>query len=175
MNPAYSKDIRYALNRPDIQDFNKELLVSYICQTAYDPDYPQASADSNFMIRPINEDDYHAVRQHTWSKDFTSNYPDYSAFKQLGFGFLIIEKQTGMLAAGASSFSSSLNNIEIEIATNPDYRKRGLATAVSAKMVLECIKRGKYPSWDAANLISVAIAQKLGYRFREEYTCYKLV
>ena len=41
MNPVYSKDIRYALNKPDIQDFNKEQLISYIRQTAYDTDYPE--------------------------------------------------------------------------------------------------------------------------------------
>lgn len=175
MDPAYSKDIRYAMNKPDIRDFNKEQLISYICQTAYDLDYPETSFKDDFIIQPINEEYYHTVQQHAWSKDFTSNYPDYSSFNHLGFGFLIIEKVTGTLAAGASSFSSSLDSIEIEIATNPDYRKRGLATAVSAKMVLECIKRNKYPSWDAANRISVAVAQKLGYRFKEEYTCYKLV
>lgn len=170
---AYYRETRYALNKPDIRHFDKNLLISYISQTTYDANYTKTTSTNDFIIQPIDEKYYHAVQNHTWSKDFTSNYPDYSTFKRLGFGFLAIERTTGIIAAGASSFSSSHNSIEIEIATNPDYRKRGLATAVSARMVLECIERGKYPSWDAANLISVTIAEKLGYRFQEEYICYK--
>ncbi len=169
--PTYS-GTRYALNKPDIRHFNKELLISYINQTTYDEDYTKTSSTNDFIIQPIDEKYYHAVQNNIWSKDFASNYPDYSTFKRLGFGFLVIEHTTGIIAAGASSYSSSRDSIEIEIATNPAYRKRGLATAVSARMVLECITRGKYPSWDAANLISVAIAEKLGYCFQKEYICY---
>lgn len=173
-NPVYCKKIRYALDKPALEYFNKSKLTGYISKTAYDPEYVGESVTRKFIIKPINENYYHSVLNHEWSRDFTSNYPDYMTFNRNGFGFVIIEGSTGTIAAGASSFSSSLSSIEIEVATNPNYRKKGLATAVSARMVLECIKRNKYPSWDAANLISVSIAEKLGYHFSEEYVCYIL-
>ncbi|WP_309244968.1 GNAT family N-acetyltransferase [Clostridium tagluense] len=39
-------------------------------------------------------------------------------------------------------------------------------------MILDCLPRGKYPSYDAANLESVALAQKLGYVLDESYDTY---
>ena len=38
----------------------------------------------------------------------------------------------------------------------------------------ECIKRNKYPSWDAANSNSVGLAKKLGYECDSEYKIYKI-
>jgi RimJ/RimL family protein N-acetyltransferase len=32
--------------------------------------------------------------------------------------------------------------------------------------------KGLYPSWDAANRTSVALAEKLGYHFDKEYVTY---
>ncbi|MBO5076263.1 MAG: GNAT family N-acetyltransferase [Clostridia bacterium] len=36
------------------------------------------------------------------------------------------------------------------------------------------LKLGLYPSWDAANKMSVRLAEKLGYEFSREYVCYGL-
>lgn len=163
---------RYALDKPGMEDFDKEVLISYINRVAYDPDYSQGAMTQRFRIIRIDETYYASIRKQNWSKDLSSNYPNYRFFRQWGFGFLVQEVSTGKIVAGASSFSSSRDSIEIEIDTAPEYRRRGLATAVAARMVLECIRRDKYPSWDAANLISVRIAEKLGYHLEEEYICY---
>ena len=48
-----------------------------------------------------------------------------------------------------------------------------MAYICGAKLILECLDRGWYPSWDAQNLWSVALAQKLGYRFDHEYVVYE--
>ena len=162
-NPNLYTKTRYALDKPAIDTFDKAHLTALINDTVYDENYAAASIHKEYHIEPIDEYYYSTVQNDAWSKDFTANYPDYETFQRLGFGFLVIETATGTIAAGASSFSSSLDSIEIDIATNPAYRKRGLATAISARMVLECIRRGKYPSWDAANMISVRIAEKIGY------------
>ncbi len=66
--------------------------------------------------------------------------------------------------AGASSYSVYHGGIEIQIATQKAYRRRGLATACGAKLILLCLERGLNPSWDAHDLRSVALAEKLGYR-----------
>jgi predicted GNAT family acetyltransferase len=60
------------------------------------------------------------------------------------------------------------------VETHPDHRRRGIATACSAKLILECMERGLYPSWDAANRISVHLAEKLGYREKGAYRVWYL-
>ena len=56
--------------------------------------------------------------------------------------------------AGASSYSMYTGGIEIELDTKEEHRRKGLALAVAARLILECLDRGLYPCWDAANLQS---------------------
>lgn len=44
-----------------------------------------------------------------------------------------------------------------------------------AKLILECLEEGLYPSWDAQNKWSVALAEKLGYHFSHEYVAYEIM
>ena len=78
------------------------------------------------------------------------------------------------MASGASSYSAYSGGIEIEIDTKPEHRRQGLAYACGARLILECLERGLYPSWDAQNRISAALAVKLGYNFSHEYTAYEI-
>lgn len=75
---------------------------------------------------------------------------------------------------GASSYSAYLGGIEIEIDTKKEYRRKGLASVCGARLILECISRDLYPSWDAQNLWSAALAEKLGYHFGYEYDAYEI-
>lgn len=76
------------------------------------------------------------------------------------------------IVAGASSYTSYEEGLEIEVDTQPDYRRKGLALSCAAKLILECLERGLYPSWDAANQESVALAEKLGYHLDHAYDVY---
>lgn len=78
------------------------------------------------------------------------------------------------MVSGASSYTVYRGGIEIEIDTRIDYRRQGLALACGAKLIMECLKRGLYPSWDAQNPGSVALSQKLGYHFDREYPVYEI-
>ena len=80
----------------------------------------------------------------------------------------------GELAAGASSYSRYIEGIEVQVDTKKEHRRKGLAYACGAKLILECLERGLYPSWDAQNLWSVALAEKLGYHFSHEYIAYEV-
>ena len=64
--------------------------------------------------------------------------------------------------------------IEIEIATRKDYRRKGLATICGARIILECMDRNLYPSWDAQNKWSVALAEKLGYHYERTYPAFEI-
>ncbi len=93
-------------------------------------------------------------------------------FLERGLG--IVALKDGQLAAGASSYSRYREGIEIEVDTRQDQRRLGLATACCARLILECLNRGLYPSWDAQNRISLHLAEMLGYEFSHEYPAYEV-
>ena len=78
------------------------------------------------------------------------------------------------MVSGASSYSGYCGGIEIEVDTREDYRRRGLAFICGAKLILDCLEREWYPSWDAQNPWSAALAKKLGYRFSHTYAAYEI-
>ena len=91
-------------------------------------------------------------------------------YLELGRGWAVMKE--GRLVAAASSYSRYLKGIEIEIDVDKPERHKGLGSAVAAKLILSCLDEGLYPSWDAANKLSVRLAEKLGYEFSREYDCY---
>lgn len=64
--------------------------------------------------------------------------------------------------------------IEITIGTKNEYRRKGLALAVASRLILDCAERNIYPRWDASNIESVELAEKLGYHFDKEYEVYSI-
>lgn len=152
------KDLRYAIKKePDV--FDVEKLTQYAI-----------SLEQEYEIKLFDRQIYEQAQNEVWSKDFCSQFVDYQDFSNRGLGVAILHQ--GKLVAGASSYTVYRDGIEIEIDTKPEYRQRGLATACGAKLILECLIRGLYPSWDAHDLRSVALAEKLGYHFDKPYTIY---
>ena len=47
-----------------------------------------------------------------------------------------------------------------------------IAIAACSALILRCLGEGLYPSWDAANMASVCLAEKLGYELDHPYTAY---
>lgn len=131
-----------------------------------------AKPPDGFELQMIDKDLYNKCRENAWSRDLVSNYGSYGEYEKLGLGAVILKN--GEIISGASSYSSYNGGIEIEIDTKEKYRRRGLAYVCGAKLILECINRGLYPSWDAQNLWSVALAEKLGYHFSHEYKAYEM-
>ena len=110
-----------------------------------------------------------------WSLSLAIQFDSYEMFQRLGIGVAAVEQKDGRLAAGASSYSRYEKGIEIEIDTKEEYRRKGLAYICGAKLILECLERNLYPSWDAQNKWSVALAEKLGYHFSHEYVAYEIM
>ncbi|MBP1970119.1 GNAT superfamily N-acetyltransferase [Virgibacillus natechei] len=107
---------------------------------------------------------------HEISKDFIGQFHSIDDYVKRGVGFAIL--YDGKVACGASSYSIYDKGIEIEIATHHKHRRKGLATVAAAALILECLDRRLYPSWDAASLESVKLAQKLGYVLDGPYDTY---
>ena len=124
-----------------------------------------------YTLRLIDEELYQKCLENDWSRDLVAQYRDYEQYRKLGLGVAILQGQE--IVAGASSYSSYEGGIEIEIDTREDHRRKGLAYICGARLILECCARNLYPSWDAQNLQSVALAEKLGYHLDHAYTAYE--
>lgn len=131
-----------------------------------------AELPTGYQLRFIDEALYDQCMENQWSKDFVSVFESKKAYLEQGLGVVAIKH--GEIVAGASSYTRYREGIEIEVDTRMDERRKHLATACCAKLILECLKRGLYPSWDAQNLCSVHLAEKLGYELSHEYFAYEV-
>ena len=90
-----------------------------------------------------------------------------SDFAARGIGYYI-PSPMGVAAVAYSSLASN-DAIEISIFVQPELRRRGIATALGSQLILTALQEKRLPHWDAANLPSRALAQKLGYRYTGLY------
>lgn len=125
-----------------------------------------------YTLQRLDAKMYHRCRQENWSRDLVSQFPDAETYERLGLGVVALHE--GQLVSGASSYTCYREGIEIEIDTRADYRRQGLAQSCGARLILDCLERGLYPSWDAHNAGSAALAQKLGYCLSHTYPAYEL-
>lgn len=155
-----NKTIRYAIKKEPLV-FHQEKL--------------QAMAErlpDGYTMKQIEEALFWRCRQISWCRDWVMQYENYALWQKYGLGFVILKDDEPV--SGASSYSGYKGGIEIEIDTREDCRRMGLAAICGAKLILECLDRGWYPSWDAQNQWSLGLAQKLGYHFDYEYTAYEV-
>lgn len=121
-----------------------------------------------YALRRIDAELYAEAKAQYWCRDFVSQYKSAEDYLSRSLGVAAIFE--GKMVAGASGYTCYSGGIEIEIQTLPEHRRKGLALACASQLILDCRARGLYASWDASNLDSVALAQKLGYRLRGAYT-----
>jgi len=151
-------ETRYAIRKePDI--FDRKKLSEYA-----------ATLPQGYELREIDEKLVSVLLSEDWSKDFCTAFESPLDCCRRGIGFVAVHN--GIPVAGAGSYCIYLQGIEVEIDTRKDHRRRGLATACGARLILECLDRKIYPSWDAYDLRSVALAEKLGYHRGEPYPVF---
>lgn len=131
-----------------------------------------SSLPKQYQLSMIDKSLYHMCKEESWSADLVSQFPDYASYRKLGIGAVICKDHR--IVSGASSYSRYKDGIEIEIDTKEEYRRKGLAYICGAKLILECLKRNLYPSWDAHTKASVALAEKLGYHYSHTYTAIEI-
>ena len=149
---------RYAIKKePDV--FDRERLEGFV-----------SALDSQYRLCMIDEELYYRCLSDGWSNDFVVQFGSWDRYRELGLG--VVAMRGDEIVAGASSYTRYKDGIEIEIDTREDYRRQGIATACAAKLILACLDRGLYPSWDAHTTISVALAEKLGYHMDHPYITY---
>lgn len=151
---------RYAM-RKDAESFDTELLRSAV-----------SSLPSGYRLRMMDEELFHRCREQSWTQDFIIQFPEYEAYSEPGLGAIVL--LDGQIVSGASSYSRYDCGIEIEVDTRIDQRQKGLAYRCCAKLILECLERDLFPSWDAHTETSFALARKLGYQLDHTYPAYEV-
>lgn len=131
-----------------------------------------AELPAGFEVEPIDRKWFDYCTQTPWCRDFVSQYETYEKYEKLGIGVLVLKD--GIPVSGASSYSSYKGGIEIQVDTLTGHRRQGLAYCACSQLILKCLEKGIYPSWDAHGLTSLALAEKLGYRYSHSYTAFEV-
>ncbi len=157
--PEAERITRYAIHR--CKDFDREKLQSFV-----------DALPDGFEIRRIDSEIYDLCQKVTDAdlEDLVGGFDTKEDFLEHAHGYVVLKE--GKVVAGASTAYCYHDGIEIEIDTDKAERRKGLATSVGARLILSCLEDGLEPRWDAATLISVHLAEKLGYRFDREYAYY---
>ena len=123
-----------------------------------------------YAFRRIDAELYDVCLKDEVFGEAVSAFGSKEKYLELGKGFAVMKD--GRVVAAASSYTRYKKGIDIDINTVKEERHKGLASAVAAKLILECLDEGLYPAWDAANKMSIRLAEKLGYEFSREYVVY---
>jgi GNAT superfamily N-acetyltransferase len=123
-------------------------------------------------IFPIDRELAAAVRA---EKDHFIDLSDYISaedFAERGIGFYLKKNGRPVACAYASLICSK--GAEVSIFVMDKYRRLGVATALACRLLMTCLERNIDPHWDAANLESCRLAEKLGYVATGSYDAYFL-
>lgn len=121
---------RYAIHRQS--RFDETLLRSFIARL------PQG-----VTLVPIAGQVYDLVMAEGWSCDFCSSFLGKEDFARRGLG--VAAMYGGEVIGGASSYICYHGGIELEVDTREDWRRRGIALACCARLILTCMEKGLTP------------------------------
>lgn len=153
------KCTRYAIRKDTV--FDKKKLINF---TEMLPE--------GYTVKKIDDKLYdECLKDPVWT-DFVSSFVNKEDYLENGRGIVILK--SGEIVAGASSYTRYKEGIEIEVDTKLEERRKHLASIACSHLILNCLEEGLYPSWDAQNMNSVHLAEKLGYKFAHEYTVYEV-
>lgn len=126
-----------------------------------------------YEIKQIDEEIYKEVLCIDWAADGCCFFKSYEDFSENGLGYVVYNGNR--LVCIASSYVAYRDRIGITIGTLDEHRRKGLAAACAARLILDCLDKGIEPEWEAANMASVALSEKLGYRFDKAFDVYSLI
>lgn len=156
-HPSAKKVSRYAIKKDT--KFDIDMLKTEISKLP--PEYE---------LRQIDSVIYDKCLKNPLTADFVSAFENKEQYLKIGRGMVILKDDE--IVSGASSYTRYDKGIEIEVDTVKSERRKHLATISCSALILKCLDEGLYPSWDAQNMNSVHLAEKLGYEFDHEYTAY---
>lgn len=144
---------RYSIKKNPL--FDNKKLKEYIIKMP--KEYSIQEIDKNIAER-IKEEKFINI---------TDNY------EKNGIGYYCIYNNEIIGVASSDIFYK--DGIEVNIKVKDEYRRKGIATALASELILKCLEKNKKISWDAANLWSVGLAEKLGFKYDSTYNIYKFI
>ncbi|MBO4459734.1 MAG: GNAT family N-acetyltransferase [Clostridiales bacterium] len=157
--PDARKVTRYAIRKDTI--FDRDLLKKNL-----------ELLPEGYELKNIDDTVYDSLLDDPVTADFVSAFESKEKYLEEGRGVVILKD--GRFVSGASSYTRYKEGIEIEVDTIESERRKNLALISCSALILRCIEEGLYPSWDAHNMGSVHLAEKLGYEFDHEYIAYEV-
>lgn len=93
-------------------------------------------------------------------------------FVEHGLGVFLMRGDEVVSLCYAAAVADGL--AEVDVATAPEFRERGLAGVVAKQFAKECLRRGVTPTWDCFeyNAGSMKLAEKLGFVETRRYPFY---
>jgi hypothetical protein len=157
--PGANKVTRYAIKKDtkfDVEALKKNLEL----------------LPEGYELKNIDDKLYDLCWENPVTADFVAVFGSKERYLELGRGVMILKD--GKFVSGASSYTRYNEGIEIEVDTIKSERRKHLALVSCSALILRCLEEGLYPSWDAHNMMSVRMAEKLGYEFDHEYFAYEV-
>ena len=153
----------HCFETPNMYWLNKRIepLGQTVCFMAeyYLPDVNRLTTLSTpYELRVLNQDDFKELYLPEWSNALCS---DRKELDVLGVGAYDGEKLVGL--AGCSADADEMWQIGVDVL--PEYRRKGIASAITSRLAVEILERGKVPFYCTAwsNMRSVRNAVKSGF------------
>lgn len=157
-------DVSHAFETPHLQALD-DLLAPYNLKTCFMAEYFLPDVEilkelpCAYELRVLHREDFADLYKPEWSDALCA---DRAQLDVLGVGAYDGEKLVGL--AGCSADCEDMWQIGVNVL--PEYRRKGIAAAVTSRLALEILARDKVPFYCAAwcNLKSVRNAIKCGFR-----------
>ncbi len=159
LGERYNEEERYATSKNE-NHFDIDALNRFA-----------SSVPEGYEVKFIDRELFYMAEKLPWSVEGVGNFKNFDEFENSN-AVGVAALKDGEIVCVASSFSAYSKGVEIEIDTREDHRRQGLARACVSRLILECLSKGLYPSWDAATKISLSIAESLGYVFDKAYIAH---
>ncbi len=144
------------------------------CNFQWQPGTPvndwRAHLPANAEIVPVDRALAERLDRECYPVPFVlDDWGSYEAYAAHGFGFALLVG--GQIASTITAITVSQRHALINVATEPPYRRQGLATLVSARFVEDTLERGLLPIWDCddTNAGSMALARRVGFSEADKF------
>jgi len=126
-------------------------------------------------IEPINESH---IQSGMIKEDVINRFFPNVNFLEHGYGFALLNKENVVHGFALTNYPIQTNEVEVYYRVGYDsftkYRNQGIGTTIVSLFIIESLKRGYLPIWDAATPLSKHIALKLGYQEKYHWEMHHL-
>jgi len=154
------KFTRYKFKR-NAELFDREKLQGYI-----------DALPDGYEIAKIDERMFKCLRTYEWAEYHCAQFISFEELRKYAIGFVVL--YDGEPICAATPFYYCDEAIDIQIDTVEEHRRKGIATACAARLILDCLDRWIFPNWSADCAESRYLAEKLGYELDKEDVSYAI-